>query len=135
MVVVIAKALLNPSGLRSVCNHRHCRRALAGCSPLPSFFELWCGDRASRDQHALLLGRLQNIASSPSPEQVSVSQGWCRATGLSGPSYMCPCLASLLALWEAEGAFFRTLKWLLKVPLAAAQQWLVGQVEGSGSPK
>lgn len=26
---------------------------------------------------------------------------------------------------EAEGAFFRTLKRLLKVPLAAAQQWLV----------
>ena len=36
---------------------------------------------------------------------------------------------------EAEGTFFRTLKWPLKVPLAAAQEGLERQAEGSGSPK
>lgn len=55
-----------------------------------------------RDQPALLLGPLQNVPSSPSPDQVSVSQGWYRATVLSIPSRVCPRLASLLALWKLK---------------------------------
>lgn len=88
------------------------------------------GGQACRGPRALLLGLLPSGPSSPSSHQVS-------GTGLascSGAEQSRLCVLPPGTL-EAEGAFFRTLKWLLKVSLAAAQQWLERQVEGSGSPK
>lgn len=71
---------------------------------------------------------------SPSPRSVSLAQGQHLAS--AEHARLCVCApASLPTLHlEAEGTFFRTLKWLLKVsPLQPG----VGerQAEGSGSPK
>lgn len=117
MVVVIAKALINPSGLRRVQSWL-CRLHLLGSSPLPPSLNSEVGLAqvpAGPPAVATPECSVSPCVRAPTPK----SSVWHRIWQST------PCCACFppRAL-EAEGAFIRTLKWLLLVPwLQPSRGW------------
>lgn len=83
MVVVIAKALVNPSGWRRACNHGSCRCALTECSPSPPFLELGAWELSLEVPACPPALLLWTKPPSLSLDQVSLALDWHQAPILS----------------------------------------------------